>query len=61
MKDKRETGPDEKSGLICGQNAGGRAVCDRCRESLALCDIENLVSRKIRGEKNRAAAANAFK
>ena len=42
-REKREHG---ERCMICGEESGGRKVCERCRESLALCDIENFVLRK---------------
>ena len=46
--------------MICGK-PGAHKICDCCRECLALCDIEDLLIRKIRSEKCGAHAANAFK
>lgn len=61
MSEKRGTGREERRCLICGQNAGEHKLCERCRESLSLCDVENWVARKLRCEKCGAPAANAFK
>lgn len=54
---------EEKEGrcLICGTKTAGRKICECCRESLALCDIENLISRKEKGENCLLCRANAFK
>ncbi len=52
---------EERGCLVCGRDACGRALCERCRESLALCDVEDLVSRKIRDKKCAGYDANAFK
>ena len=47
--------------LICGAKTFEGKICDCCKESLALCDIENLVSRKEHGENCAVRRANAFK
>ena len=40
--------------LIAGTGAAG--LCERCRESLHLCDAENYARRKIRAKNARTAA-----
>ena len=57
-REKREHG---ERCMIYGEESGGRKVCERCRESLALCDIENFVLRKTLRKKSDADTANAFK
>ena len=47
--------------IVCGQAAHSGHLCDCCRESLALCDVENYVARKTEGKICRPARANAFK
>ena len=42
--------------VVCGADAAGSALCERCRESLRLCDAENYAARKIAAENARAAA-----
>lgn len=47
--------------IVCGQETHSGLLCDCCRESLALCDVENYVARKTEGKICRPARANAFK
>ncbi len=47
--------------VICGGKTQGENVCECCAESLALVDIENLLSGKRRGAIFPKSAANAFK
>ncbi len=47
--------------IVCGQETRSGQLCDCCRESLALCDVENYIARKTEGEICRPARANAFK
>lgn len=36
--------------IVCGQETHSGLLCDCCRESLALCDVENYVARKTEGK-----------
>lgn len=47
--------------IVCGQETHSGHLCDCCRESLALCDVENYIARKTEGKICRPARANAFK
>ena len=47
--------------VVCGMPLRGGCLCDCCRESFALCDIEEYARRKACGKNCPAAAANAFK
>lgn len=60
MRKESETKREERC-MVCGGRAGEKRICDCCRESLALCDIENLLAKKPHGENLRPPAANAFK
>ncbi len=46
--------------FVCGARARG-GLCDCCRESLALCDMENYITRKSARGNYADSAANAFK
>lgn len=60
MRDEKKE-KNEASCLICGAESGERRLCECCRESFALCDIENLIFRKLQSEKIGISGANAFK
>lgn len=45
---------------VCGAASHG-GLCDCCREIFALCDMENLIFRRERGENVSVRGANAFK
>lgn len=33
--------------IVCGRESDGARLCERCRESLRLCEAENYVMRKM--------------
>ncbi len=48
--------------LVCNApTERGRKLCDCCRESFALCDLENYIARKAARKIYGAGGANAFK
>lgn len=47
--------------VVCGREVRAGQLCERCRESLALCDVEDYVVRKTSAKNCRPARANAFK
>ena len=42
--------------VVCGADVADSALCERCCESLRLCDAENYAARKIAAKNTRAAA-----
>lgn len=53
-----QKGEDERESrcVVCGERAGAAGLCERCRESLHLCDAESYARRKIRAKNARTAA-----
>ena len=53
---------EEARCVICkGPAEAGKKICECCRESLALCDMENYLARKTAGKICGTDGANAFK
>lgn len=52
---EEKEGEGEARCVVCGAEAAS-ALCERCRESLRLCDAENYAARKIAAKNARAAA-----
>lgn len=52
-----QKGEDERESrcVVCGERAGAAGLCERCRESLHLCDAENYARRKIRAKNAHTA------
>lgn len=61
MKIEKNTGAEPRC-IVCGRKTySGGGLCDCCRESLALCDVENYVARKTERKIYRGGGLNAFK
>lgn len=61
MEERKVPFPQRPHCIVCGQETRSGHLCECCRESLALCDVENYVARKTEGKICRPGRANAFK
>ncbi len=60
MKQRKRTALRARC-VVCGVRTEGGRLCECCRESLALCDIENYLARKTERKFSAEPGTNAFK
>lgn len=61
MKKNEDMQPARGHCIVCGRETEKGGLCDRCLESLSLCDVDTYVARKRAAEICSTARANAFK